>query len=729
MLEDEYEEDERVASEKASGIGGGGGDAAECPATPRLQRAGGRDHEALAHLSPTLSPTATATAASTPTGDSVQQSPRGRSCVACTREACTGVYCALHKRVSDNVYNDEKKFKTSDPDRWAKYNAGKKKLTAEYIGMLVQAEVTKGGAGRGVKTSNFNAMQAMETLSQSTNVDTLARFKLANARIYLQKAEKNWGWSAAEAGEEFKRLLAATPPDKVFYKPTLPGKEKEPWIYCHFTDEIVAGQGLTHTRSLQLTEQQKKKPTAEDIVAAEGNIGSSGSHFSDNFFKNMSSSSTAILGVKEGVGSAVMDGFGRSAVMGEAQSHRDRGTEAKEGSSNGDTLKKRQKTFDLEDAVDSLGIRLQKKYEATLKYTLDCIRDIDELISNEPGVNKAKMARFLGHLESRSELVRMVSKKIDSLPGDGDGDLTFNSEDLDMHLTKENQAEYALVRDMLKQVNVFLQMATDDPNLPETTWLGDLTETFDKLVGEDQLHFVGETLKDMLAAMGWAGSGFDKTPDLTKLAAEMTKLLKMTVLRIEHHCRWSHFVALGKPLMEADIFKSTVPMEFIDVRGRAKMFVLTGEDSLKTLESDYKAAMDQVKTMTQQVRQTLSAAQKHSRELRREEAKTQTNQEKDRDKELKQREKDEKARLRQIADQMKGNSSLPGLLSYCGEFVKPMRSFKDAMEYKSCTDLDSALPFVISDVQSLRTEETTSAARVNFQLFKAGRVKTGPRIN
>ena len=140
---------------------------------------------------------------------------------------------------------------------------------------------------------------------------------------------------------------------------------------------------------------------------------------------------------------------------------------------------------------------------------------------------------------------------------------------------------------------------------------------------------------------------------------------------------------------------------------------------VKALETDVKDRMDSVKGLVTITKATFSMLNKKSRDLLKEAARQQSQQEKERLAAEKQKGKDEKARLRNVADQMKGADKLPGLLSYCGDWVKPMAVFGGVEDYRIANH-DSALPCVISDIPSLKVEEATPAAKVNFALFKAG---------
>ena len=117
---------------------------------------------------------------------------------------------------------------------------------------------------------------------------------------------------------------------------------------------------------------------------------------------------------------------------------------------------------------------------------------------------------------------------------------------------------------------------------------------------------------------------------------------------------------------------------------------------------------------------SLAMCQKQSREFRKESARAQQQLDNERLAAEKQREKDEKNRLRGIQDQMKGSDKLPGLLAYCGDWVKAVPEYKSIEDYKAKqSNHDFSKPFIISDVATLKDEEQTAAARVNFSLFKA----------
>lgn len=721
---DDYEEDERAASEAASLHAFAQADPLGTPSGKVKPGA-----QELMLRSPDTSPAATAsTLCSGPSpakatsisaaSSSASVPSQGKPCAACSRVATKGIWCDMHKRVCDNVYNEQKKIKDTDPDRWQKFLQNRKKVTPEFITMLVAAEVTKAGAGRGVKTSTFNAMSMIETLRQRTSVDASCLMKQFNARKYINKCAEDFGWSAAEAGAEFQRLLAATDPSQVFQRPTLPGKKMEPWIYIHDEDQLVTSQGLEHHRDMQLAEKAKKNPTEKDIIAAEQDIGTSGIDFSDKFFSHMSSASQAIKAVREGPGSNVMDGFGRTSVFGTGTSHRERGTAEAEST---DQTRKKAKAFDIEEANESLQARLRKKMDATLKYCDDTILEIQDFFAGENIESKDKLGRVMGHLSSRLELVKVVSvRPVEELLADlkvFDGD----QDELNKLVPDSKRKQYSDIYTVKNMCLELKQKHESDPNFlkDEAEWLPKLTEAIASVASLDADACLSEVLSSTLSTLGWAGSGFEKTPDLGNTIDSFDGLLFILWLQCRHAAVWQDFEKTGKPMMDSTLFQQVKPVFAIQALSEARLCNIKSEDDLKNAENDLKAMMDLVKTMVAQVRQTLTSAQKQSRELRRESAKAATRMEQDREKAVKRQSKEEKARLRQIADQMKGNEKLPGLLAFCGDWVKHMRTFKDLTDLKACKDLNSAEPYAVNDVPTLRAEEQSAAARVNFQLFKA----------
>ena len=90
--------------------------------------------------------------------------------------------------------------------------------------------------------------------------------------------------------------------------------------------------------------------------------------------------------------------------------------------------------------------------------------------------------------------------------------------------------------------------------------------------------------------------------------------------------------------------------------------------------------------------------------------------------------KEEQTRLRSIQDQMKstGTDKLPGLLAFCGSWIKTVREFKTLPDFKAAApSLDVSQPFIITNASTLVEEESESRARVNFHLVQGLSVQCG----
>ena len=136
---DAFLQEEHEASERCSNAGPG----PACPTTPpgKLRHGVG---------SP-LGPEAATPAAASSDMNCSPASQTGSSqksikwCLACASPATKGSLCAKRKRVSDNVYDDEKKLKESNPERWKRFMAMRKLQGDEWVRILIDAERTKGG--------------------------------------------------------------------------------------------------------------------------------------------------------------------------------------------------------------------------------------------------------------------------------------------------------------------------------------------------------------------------------------------------------------------------------------------------------------------------------------------------------------------------------------------------------------------------------------------------------
>lgn len=317
--------------------------------------------------------------------------------------------------------------------------------------------------------------------------------------------------------------------------------------------------------------------------------------------------------------------------------------------------------------------------------------------------------------------MKVVSvRPVEELPADlkvFDGD----QDELNKLVPDSKRKQYSEIYAVKNMCLELKQKHESDPNFlkDEAEWLPKLTEAVASVASLDADACLSEVLPSTLSTLGWAGSGFEKTPDLGNTIDSFDGLLFILLLQCRHAVVWQDFEKTGKPMMDSTLFQQVKPVFAIQALSEARLCNIKSEDDFKNAENDLKAMMDLVKTMVAQVRQTLTSAQKQSRELRRESAKAATRMEQDREKAVKRQSKEEKARLRQIADQMKGNEKLPGLLAFCGDWVKQMRTFKDLTDLKACKDLNSAEPYAVNDAPTLRAEEQSAAARVNFQLFNA----------
>ena len=745
LFQDELLDEDLDLLDKPSQLAAEAAEAAGCTTPPRATGAS---------KSVNTTPTSVCAPVSSTQGS---PGPGGKVCLACTAIATKGSLCAKHKRVSDNLYNDEKKAKAQDPDRWKRFMAMRKAQGPDWIQALIDAEAAKGGnPGSGRSTGSYVAMVSTNTLSQRSSIDSEFFNKLMNARMFAKKIREEWGWEPKDTNEEWKRLVASAPREHIIRRNTLPGRKEEPWIYIHDFDAIVGGQGLRHSSDIQMREKEKKNPQASDIDEAVSGLSSEAVHFSDNFFSQMSAAAIALGAVKDS-NSSVVDGSGRSLVFSESLQFRDKAAQpasSKQKDQEKDKKKGKSKPFVLEDLLDGLDIRLKKRFDSMKKVCDDLCKEVTDFINKELQENLSKVQRVASQVQSRLIVVKAMSTCLDSLPDSLD--FSLKELDLDAAVASEIQklvepdvhgAQYKFVLSLCKHVAAARDQvfAASDEQVEATEarvmqavseYVADFSsKSFavnapndgdEKMDGSDkefQPVFFREKdmLQGVLSMNNWAGSGFSSPPDWDTFAVELDEIAKAIFLGILADCSVSYFLSIAKPMLEPGQMKEIYSLQYVAFKCRVQFRMQADEDGIKRVENQNKNDMDFCKTVVQAVRSSFQTLQKHSRELRRESARMQSQQEKERLAAEKQKEKEQKSRLRSIADQMKGSDKLPGLLAYCGSWVKAFVEFKTLDEFRAGkAQHDVKQPFIITDVTTLRDEDATSNAKVNFSLFKAG---------
>ncbi|CAE7257737.1 unnamed protein product [Symbiodinium sp. CCMP2592] len=660
-----------------------------------------------------------------------------RLCIACTRPATKGSLCDDHKRVSDNLYTAEKKLKDQEPDRWKRFMNIRKQQGPEWQRMLVEAEPAKGGnPGSGRKTGNYQAIQEVTVLSQQSSMTANFQNKSMNRRMYITKITSEWGWDPKDASEEWKRVLAATPDACIEQKPTAPGRQLEPWIYIHDFDTLLGSQGLAHQHQVQLKEKEKKNPKEADIEAAEEALTSSSLHFSDNFFSRMGSTKQALRGVQNSGGSAIVDSSGRSVVFAEPSSFRSKAATPSKGPEK-EEKKKKAKPFVLEDMLDGLDFRLKKRCDSAKKSAEDLLKEIQEFWDKETPANMAKMTRVSQQVSFRVVVIKAVAMECDDLPKD-------------LTLTPTNtgglsEAECALVQPLVKgdhglqygaalklvavctEALALFEKKTDDAANHAlhfvTAEVGDIFERGFSVPQEDEsddaLPMVEkELLQNIFSLHGWAGSGFSVTPDFEAFLQDVHDFAKVTFAKIFMDLVIEWFSSGARFILEPALMEKVAPLLLINFRYHVLFRLQDTEDGVKKAEQQLKDELDLNRSLVTGARSSFSQLTRQSRDLRKESARLQAQQDKERAAAEKQREREEKSKVRGISDQMRGGEKLPGLLAFCGSWIKPMPEYKTIAEYRAGKP-DFKKRFIISDVETLKAEESKSSAKVNFSLFKA----------
>ena len=677
--------------------------------------------------------------------------PGRKQCVCCKKDAVKGSFCDVHKRVNDNLYTEEKKYKESDPERWKKFMMDRKKLGPDYISLILCAEPVKAGRGRGIKQGSFNAMQEMESIARKTEMNGQLQMKLSNFRMFAKKLADDWGWDVKAAREEFDKLLADVATDDIYEKPTLPGRKMEPWIFVHWDDLLNGIQAVSQLREVNFTGKVKRNPKPEEVAAAEQEVTTCGIDFSDKIFTGMSTLSGALEAMKAGSGSALCDARGRSMLFGQtAVSHRERIPEGDDGKQDKNQTRKKAKHFDMDEALDELHRRNDRVFGAIQKSVSDLASSIYTLLRDEPDQFKDKMARVIQHLQLRAPLLEVICASLSERPTSLEFKaLPFQTalqlpdgawSQLQTRISPKMELEWEALNLCMSACDNALAASASTPprgdggaagqgEQEEQEWLPKLNEAiaeFLSVKGVEDSFFMHSSCERLFQLYGWAGSGFPSAPsNMGDLVHEFEQALKVFPLVCLKTCVFADFEQVAKPLMESRRFKSILPFDAVKLFSSLDIVALETEDELKTYEKDFPNSFDAVKELRDMIKLTFQSAQKQGREIRRSSAKSSTQLERDRIAEAKAKEKEEKARLRLIEDQMKGQGNskaakLPGLLAYCGKWIQPTQVFADVDQYLAAdhSSIDLQKPFVIASVPALKAEEQSTGSRLNFQMFK-----------
>eukprot|EP00969_Alexandrium_andersonii_P154671 6838042-Alexandrium_andersonii.AAC.1 len=219
-------------------------------------------------------------------------------------------------------------------------------------------------------------------------------------------------------------------------------------------------------------------------------------------------------------------------------------------------------------------------------------------------------------------------------------------------------------------------VAEKEKGASSESWAPDLASALDSLKAIKEADS-DKYCSTLLEAAGWAGSGFRAEPDLVKVTTSLDHMAKGCFLTCKQSCLWAHFNENGKAMLDAKVFNKIKVLAYTEFYFLGMSSLVKNEEDVKNTEEACKEALDMVKALMTQVKATLSTAQKQAREVKRQSLTASLNEEKEQARMLKQKDKEEKNRLKQIATQMKGSDKLPGLLAYCGEWIKPMRCFQD----------------------------------------------------
>ena len=331
---------------------------------------------------------------------------------------------------------------------------------------------------------------------------------------------------------------------------------------------------------------------------------------------------------------ALVDKSGHSFVFSESSSLREkaaaswvsgnRGTGEKEKAKKG-----KAKAFVLDDMLDSLDLKLQKKYDANKKMCQDLLKEIADAIQKEPECNRSKMSRITQQLVSRGIVVRALlidfddENKAGKTYDDVDWDFADAVPDIDADtlraIAQYGKAKHKLelkavihlldcVRkahsdgashgcDMLSALTAEEEVAKD---AAVQSALTSVTEAICALVERDFAAEEGsdlklrdaELLQQVLAIHGWAGCGFSCDVDFTALAGDLACVVKVTHSKIFFECVVAHFSSTARPMMEPALLGQIIRLGAVHFRRHTQLRLQTSEEGVKNIETKCRDDMD-----------------------------------------------------------------------------------------------------------------------------------------
>ena len=174
-------------------------------------------------------------------------------------------FCRHHKKISDNLYNQEKARTGAKGEDWEQFLQFKKGKSSEYLNLVMCAAGSKIGQGRGNSTKSFNVAVHLHKQSSTTRVRAGGKKAWKTYVGFSNHCKGEFGWTPGRCLQEWTHLLSHASPEEKKTTHDRVSNEPVEWAlvpleeYAYFENEIA------QTGEIVLEGGRKKNPESANV--------------------------------------------------------------------------------------------------------------------------------------------------------------------------------------------------------------------------------------------------------------------------------------------------------------------------------------------------------------------------------------------------------------------------------------------------------------------------------
>jgi len=741
MAATETEEAKAEALEAGGGDGGAEEDDVEMSFPPMDEE---EDMFGLG-LTPRLTPSTAPTTASSASGHGSDAAEVGGLCllgdgVPKTKGSC---FCALHKKVSDNVYNQEKTRTQGRGQQWDEFRKFKKDKSPEYLNMIISATGSKAGSGKGERTKVFNVASHVHKQTCSTRVASGGKKGWKTQVGFISHCKTEFGWSSSRCFQEWEWLKdKATADEKRTTRDRVSGDDVE-WLLVPVEEYVVGENAITQSDEVTLEGKRKKNPDQLDVDSMV--VASQEGHSSFN--------SSTFSPLKAGVierPNLLASSSGVSAAASLASPSKRSAADSGEP-----PARKKTKTWDQEQEV-AKAIRLwQPRLDKVKVAAMAVIEKAEQLQKTVTAEEQEAVKRHLDLQQARLPVLAawaawptLAAGQAPQLPegasssqkgADAKGaDTDAKGADAEGADAKGADADGADDDDtaLFAKAKAAFDFASE-----LTRGHGNKSDEFDQKAWEDAFAAKAGEFKNLevfsvsspsrcggiarAILHGYGGKQGEVTCSKKpwEFKQDLVFLMQCVLVDIGFRVSVTKFLQQGCSLPVENL-SGVVPAMLM--HAPLLHITATTEHELKAMLATMKQDVEAAKELVDRIRSTIQNVSKAVDGHRADAVKKEKAKDTARVVEQKKQLQAEKDALKAVRKLCKDKTS-PGLLSYCGSMVTEIRKFANVKEFKEAAaqaDFDIGAPYLIMDCPTLTSLAESAIAKTALATFRAQLTKS-----